>query len=507
MAEQEKVDDPLRGLYRQLGIPLAGEGEFVDVKPNVEIRPWPGVFDRIRESFDPEYAKAKRLAYTQQGMLQDIILSTQAFKAMQSTQIPTVGEAQALYPGFPVPPQAIKTIPQAPLQSDEMSVLQGTQQVQVPSKMQGPMPGVMTALGEFTQRQLDDDGRAGLSMDQNMGLDERDPYLYEEAPRPMRTIDVGQYGPDMAPSQATVMDPTTKLPPAFQAQLAAQIHQTSLKQTQPHYPSADEIKYKHAVELGTLAWKEQNPGKEPSAQDLYDIQQIAAGGFEKNARPGSSKARIDAAKAAQEEAVAGVASEKAIADLAHVKAGTRYTEAQTTEIQTLLDAKLQKLLAEAEAAHAVGSKESIGAYYKEQQALLGQAKAFIDMAQEGRKGKTLSDESYAKLMDLGLESLSAGVKAEATNRSWLEKTFGSKTPVDLTPRPESDVPRRLTPPGIPYTNMTPAPSTQAPTLETDPKAQQQAEALALYRSMKEGEVRTFRGEKFRKKGGKLEKVK
>lgn len=428
-------------------------------------------------------------------------------EAIKQSQAPTQEEANTAFPGFPIAPSSRQIVPQSPLESPEMPVLRGTQTLQVPdNKFQGPMPGVITPLGQQTVDLMNarQPGEPSLlSSRETERFMERGPAFYQESPRPLRTVTVGEYGPDQAPAQSEVVNMQAKLPPSFQALYNAKVHQEGLKGgATPRATSDADIKLANQLRLEAIIQSGQE--RYPGERELLENQ---LGLYSKGVRPGTPEAKKLNAEVIQEEAKASVAGEKVIADLAHVKAGTKYTEAQTNEIQTLLNAKLAKLLADADAARAMGSKESIGAYYKEQQALLGQAKAFIDMAQEGRKGKTLSDESYAKLMDLGLESLSAGVKAEATNRSWLEKTFGSKKPVDLGPRPEGEAPRRLTPwmnpSGIAGQAQTPAPLPEPP---VEPPQDDTTALRSLGMSMKEGETKLYKGQKYRRKGGKLEKV-
>lgn len=500
----EKVDNPLRDIYRQLGIPLAGEGDYADVKPGPQPPAWPGPFDKIREAFDPEYAQGKKLVQTQQGMMQDFIQAAQAYKSYQATQTPTVGEAQALFPGFPAPPQAFKTTPQDPLQSMEMPVHQGTQQVQISdNRTQGPMPGILTPLGRESVDLMNarQPGEPSLLSD-SMAKDfmERGPGFYQEAPRPLRTIDIGQYGPDSAPSQSTVMDPTTRLPLSFQSQLGALQHQASQRQIQPHYPSADEIKYKQAVELGTMAWMEQHPGQQPKAQDLFQIQQQAAGGFEKAPLPGTNKARIEGAQAIKEEAAASVAPKKEQLGLEHTQAQTDDLRAKTAETNKLMDAKLQELLSRVELHKAQGNVLAGKAELAEFREKLG-----ID----NLKWKVI--HTLINMDELDQESKLVGIKSliendpnlqvRAQDPSWIGSLLGqtSGSGIKIEPRQGGGVQA----PKIPSTNVPAQPLTPAPAPPED-----DAGALrALGLSMKDGDVKDYKGQKYRRKGGKLEKVK
>lgn len=437
--------------------------------------------------------------FAQARQLREHINRTVLDQAIQQSQAPTVAEAQTMYPGFPTPPQAYKATPQAPLQSNEMPVLQDTQQVQIPSRMQGPMPGVMTALGEQNKRLTDDNVNA-LTDQQYLGYREKDSENYMEQPRPMQTIQVGQYGPDQAPSQATVMDPMTKLPPSFRAELGARQHQTASRQPQPHYPSADEIKYKNAVELGVLAWKEQHPNQEPTAQDLYQIQQIAAGGYEKPAVPNTPKARIENAKAIQEEATAGNIKTKLADDSAHTQAQTKELEAKTAETRLLMDTKLKELLSRIDLHKAQGNVLAGKAELAEFREKLG-----ID----NLKWKVI--HSLLLMDDLDKESKLVGIKSliendpnlqvRAQDPSFLGSLFGqtSGSGIKIEPRQGGGVQA----PKIPSAGGPPQPLTPAPAPPED-----DAGALrALGLSMKDGDVKDYKGQKYRRKGGKLEKVK
>jgi len=441
--------------------------------------------------------------------LRDLINKTVVLEAYNQSKAPTVGDVQTLFPGHNelIPPGAYKPTPQAPLQSDEMPVLTGTQQAVVPdTRFQGPMPGVMTALGAFTQRQKDDAGGPGLSTLQQTGLNERQPYFYEEGSRPTRVQTTGIYSPDTAPSQSIELDKSMKLPPVFQAQVGALQHQLSTRQAQPHYPSAEEKKLDMGMTLGLQAWQEANPGQPVTAAVLNDIFTQTTGGYNKENKPGSLGERKASADTRIAEITADLAKPKGEAELKDVGARTAHYDAQTKELTILLDAKLKKLMAEASAAEAVGSKESIKAFYQEQQALLNRAKAMIDLAQEGRKGKTMGDASYAKIMDLALQDLNAGVQAEAKQRSWLEKQFGTERPVEITPRSADEPMKRLVPPGMPQgmpqNTLPPAQPERAPEPEIEDKAAKQA----FGRTLKDGETKSFRGKKYMRKGNQLIEV-
>lgn len=487
-------------------------------------------FDLVRAALDPDERKFLKMAmgkdspgpidylagtgqFTRAREQRDMIrglVAQQGIAAMQRQALaPTVGDVQTLFPGHNelIPPGAYKPTPQAPLQSDEMPVMTGIQKAVVPdTRFQGPMPGVRTALGDFTQRQKDDVGRAGLSLQQNTALDTRDPYMFMEGPRPTRTVTTGVYSPDQAPAQSMELDKSMKLPPVFQAQVGALQHQLSTRQTQPHYPSAEEKKLDMGMMLGLQAWQETHPGQPVTAAVLNDIFTQATGGYNKENKPGSLGERKASADARIAEIAADLAKPKGEAELKDVGARTAHYEAQTKELTTLLDAKLKKLMAEASAAEAVGSKESINAFYKEQQALLNKAKALIELAQEGRKGKTMDDVSYAKIMDLALQDLNAGVQAEAKQRSWLEKQFGTERPVEITPRPADEPMKRLVPPGmpqgIPQSTLPPAQPERAPEPEIEDKAAKQA----FGRTLKDGETKSFRGKKYMRKGNQLIEV-
>lgn len=494
----ETVDNPLRNLYRELGIPLAGEGEFADVKPGPQPKAWPGVFDGVREAFDPEYAKGKKLTQIQEGMIERFITGAKAFEALRSTQVPTVAEALTLFPGHKelIPPGAMKTTLQAPLQSDEMPVLQGTQQVQVPSKMQGPMPGVMTPLGEFTQRQRDDVGRAGLSVNQNMGLDERQPYFYEEAPRPMRAIEVGQYGPDMAPSQATVMDPTTKLPPSFQAQLGALQHQTAQRQVQPRTTTEADITLANQMRLEQIikTGQESYPGERQLLENRLAL-------FNKTSRPDTPEGRKIAAEATKEEAQAGVAVPKAQAEVQDIQNRAKHTAAQTNEINTLLEPKLKELLSRIDLHKAQGNVLAGKAELAQFREQLG----IDNLKWKVIHTLMLTDELDSASKLEGIKSVLASdpnLQVSASDPSFLGKLFGQTqgSGIKIEPR-QGAAPQAVIP------KITPAPTPQAlPQQPVAPEQDDMGALRSLGQSMKDGETKEYKGQKYRRKGGKLEKV-
>lgn len=515
MAEQ--VASPLEDIYRQLGIPLAGEGDFHDVKANTKVQPWGNpLFESIHESMDTEYGRAKKLVQVQQGMLRNFIEGAKAFDAMQRTQVPTVGNAQDMFPEMPLPKEATVMKPGPLLEAESMDTLQGTQQVQVPSRMQGPMPGVMTPLAEFHDNQRKLYGDSALSQDQLTAMKEKqgDGYyrgeplagLFTEGPRPLDTITVGQYGPEQAPSQFQELDRNMKLPPAFQSLLAANIHQKSLQPhaVQPHYPSAEERKYDDGMRLGVAAWMQDNPGKAPSPKDLHMIQQQVTGMFEKSPLPGSSKERLEKANADVAETTAENAPRQQRLAMEKDSSQTELNIAHSQEILGLFDARLAAMNAKAVADRAVGSKESINAFYKEQQLLLNRGKDRVGLAIELRKSGRADDKAYAAIMNLALEDLAASQKAEATNRSWFEKTFGDEPAVKISPAPEGTAAPRLTPPKMPPLNMQPMPQAvpQAPT-QPDIEGEKRTALLDLIRSMQDGEVKSYKGQKYKRQGTKL----
>lgn len=439
--------------------------------------------------------------------LREYITKTVLLNTINQSQAPTVGEAQTLFPNFPAPPQAHKTVQGPLMQSDEMPVLTGTQQVRVPdNKFQGPMPGVLTPLGQ-TSTGLINNREPGapfpLNAQDRTGFLERTGEFYNEAPRPLRTITTGEYGPDTVPSQASFIDPSTKLPPSFISQLDAMQKQVAQRQLQPHYPSAEDRKYDQALQLGVQAWMEDHNGQQPSAKDMLIIQQRAAGGYEKAPLPGTAGATKLQGEADIAKKKADAFDKRESTEIADIEARTNEHVAKENEIRILMEAKERKLRAEAIAAEAAGSKENMAAYFKEQMALLGQAKEIINLAIEMRKSGKADDASYSKLISLGLSSLDVGVKAEPSQQSWFDRTFLGKKPIDIIPTPEGEVPRRLAPPRVPELRQAPLPQSQsAPAPE-----QNDATALrSLGMSMKEGEVKSYKGQKYRRKGGKLEKV-
>lgn len=440
--------------------------------------------------------------------MRELINKTVVLEAYNQSKAPTAGDVQTLFPGHNelIPPGAYKPTPQAPLQSDEMPVMTGTQSAIVPdTRFQGPMPGVMTPLGQQATDIFMMGGKPLPGMDPTRYREQAGEF-FTEAPRPTRTVETGVYSPDVAPSQSMELDKSMKLPPVFQAQVGALQHQLSTRQAQPHYPSAEEKKLDMGMTLGLKAWQEANPGQPVTAAVLNDIFTQTTGGYNKENKPGSLGERKASADARIAEITADLAKPKGEAELKDVGARTAHYEAQTKELTTLLDAKLKKLMAEASAAEAVGSKESIKAFYQEQQALLNRAKAMIDLAQEGRKGKTMDDISYAKIMDLALQDLNAGVQAEAKQRSWLEKQFGTERPVEITPRPADEPMKRLVPPGMPQgmpqSTLPPAQPERAPEPEIEDKAAKQA----FGRTLKDGETKSFRGKKYMRKGNQLIEV-
>ena len=445
-------------------------------------------------------------------------------EAFKQSQAPTVGNAQDMFPGMPMPKEATVMKPGPLLEAEGMDTLQGTQQVQVPSRMQGPMPGVATPLG-LTTTDLINNRRDGtpspISVTDGLAYLGRAEPMYTEGPRPLNTITVGQYGPDQAPSQFQELDRTMKLPPAFQSLLAANIHQNSLQPhtVQPHYPSAEERKYDDAMKFGVAAWMQDHAGQKPSPKDLYMIQQQVTGAFEKAPLPGSHKERLERANADIAGVTAGNASRKQDIDMVKDVAQTKYNDAQTKEILGLFDARLEALKAKAEADRAVGSKESINAFYKEQQLLLNRGKDRIGLAIELRKGGRADDAAYAALINLGLEDLAAGQKAEATNRSWFERTFTDTPAVKVSPTTDGTPQPRLAPPTMPHVTLPPLPDPIMPPAMAPLPEQQSFKSVdeerayhisqlqTLMRSMAEGEVRVYKGQKFKKEKGDLIKVK
>lgn len=450
--------------------------------------------------------------FAEARQLREHITRTVLQHAIAQSQAPTVGEAQTLFPGHKelIPESAYKTTPQAPLQANEMPVLTGMQRETVPdNRFQGPMPGVMTPLGEAAVKWFGATNENPLNHEDTRNFSERGPEFYQEGPRPTRVVETGVYGPDMAPSQATELDKNMPLPPVFQAQLGAMQHQLSNRQPQPHYPSAEEQKLQLGMDLGMKAWQEKNPGKVITAGDLNDIYTQVTGLYDKSPRPGSLNERGEKAKVAQEEAKANVAPQRQQAELDDLKARTDENIAKENEIRILMDAKKRKLEAEANAANAAGSKESMKAYFQEQAALLDRAGRMMNMAIEGRKSGKMDDKSYTFLMNEALADMNVNATAGQAERNWFQEHFGTKGAVEVGPRSGNEPMRRM--PGAPYQWTNPGGQqgesvTQAPS-STETKPADEAELKAFGRTLKEGETKPFKGSRWTRKGGKLIEVK
>lgn len=502
----EKVEDPLRGLYRQLGIPLAGEGNFADVKPNTVIKQWPGPFEQVREAFDPEYASAKKLAITQQGMMDDFVKSAQAFKALQSTQVPTVGDAQTLFPGHKelIPESAYKTTPQAPLQANEMSVLQSVNRETIPdNRFQGPMPGVMTPLGEAAVKWFGATNESPLNREDNKAFAEKGPEFYQEGARPTRVAETGVYGPDMAPSQATQLDKNMALPPSFQAQLGAMQHQLSQRQVAPHTPTEAEIMLQNQQRLEQIiaTGKETYPGERGLLESRLSI-------FNKENRPNSVPALTDEAKLKQEQAKGKFAEQHEEADIGVKQSQKTLNEAHTTDSNTWRQAKLEEIMGRT-ALHR--SQGNLGAAKAELAAFAEQLrldertwKIFSGIMLTG----DLDDDSKRAVLKPLLErsgELTVNPNPPGIFDTLRGREYGSGISIQPTP---GVTPYQWTNPSGQHgsiSNTTPT----APLPPTQPEGanDDRAAAKKLYDSMKDGETRMFRGNKYIRRNGKLEPVK
>lgn len=377
-------------------------------------------------------------------------------EAYKQSQAPTVGHAMDIDPNFPLPQESMVTRPGPLLQPEGMDVQRGTQSVQVPdTHFQGPMPGVRSALGDFTWRQKMDPGGPGLSLDQAADLQERVSPVFEEGPRPTRTAIMGTYGPDEAPSQFQERDRNMKLPLAFQSLLAAKIHQQSLQPqaVQPHYPSAEEQKYTDMKQAALESFVFKN-GRQPTPVEVEDMVTQAGGGYNKGNRPGTAEGDKIRAEADEARVKAEMARERSAAEVNEIYSRTANSDANAKETLYLLEAKKRKLEAEATLAEGQGSKESISAFYKEQQALLNRAGVLINTAIEGRKGGKMDDNSYSTLMKLAMQDLNVGLKAEATQRGWLKEHLGIGGAMDVTIDPS--VPRHQLRPDGPQSGVSPS---------------------------------------------------
>ncbi len=441
--------------------------------------------------------------------LRDLINKTVVLEAYNQSKAPTVGDVQTLFPGHNelIPPGAYKPTPQAPLQSDEMPVLTGTQQAVVPdTRFQGPMPGVMTALGAFTQRQKDDAGGPGLSTLQQTGLNERQPYFYEEGSRPTRVQTTGIYSPDTAPSQSIELDKSMKLPPVFQAQVGALQHQLSTRQPQAHAMTEAEINLANQTRLERIiqTGQEAYPGERQLLESRLSI-------FNKENRPNSTPALTDEAKLRQERAKAELALEHERADVNLKQSQTKLNEAHTKDSDLMRQAKLDELIGRTALHRAQGNiaaaKAELAAFAEQLRLDERTWKIFSGIMLTG----DLDNDSKRAVLKPLLErsgELTVNPQPPGMIDTLLGREHGSG--ITIQPKPGVTPYQWINPGGqrgmsmneLPEVPIQPQPEQPA----VDRKKYHEEQLKKRGAQVKDGETFTYEGQTYRRNKGKVEKV-
>ena len=460
----------------------------------------PDLIDYFKSTGQFTRAREERDMIRQAVMMEGLKLNA------QRRQAPTQEEANTAFPGFPIAPSSKQMVPQAPLQSPEMPVLQGTQQTQIPdNRFQGPMPGVMTPLGEQAKSEFFMGNKPPAGVDPTRYLAGK-PEFIQEGPRPLRTITTGEYGPDTAPSQSMEVNPKAKLPPSFQALYNAKVHQESLRQPgQAHHPSAEESKYTDAVKYGIMAWSEDHPGQTPTAKDMLMIQQQAAGAFEKPPMPGTAGADKLRGEADITKKKAEGFEKRENKELGKMDSETAHLDAQTKDSNALRDAKLNELIARTSLHRMQGNVAAAKAEMAAFSELLRLDERTWKTFQSIMLTGDIDDESKRAVLKPLLER-SAELAVSPADPGVIDQLLGRETGTGIKIRPSGVQPYQWTNPsgksGITGIVDTPV-SPEAP---VEPKQDDTAALRSLGMSMKDGEVKSYKGQKYRRKGGKLEKV-
>jgi len=394
----------------------------------------------------------------------------------QTNPMATLGEAQGLIPGFPVPPNA-RTYASAEGPGAPVSTGITPGQGMIPEHLGQPsnvVPGTM--------------------QDQYNALaDQRSRPYFTEGPQP--TTPVPGAGPP---------DQNALLPRSYQNLLIAKTHQAGLRPYAPGTMLRSDAMARYR-DIMTGQAQEEFDGE---AQKLESFLGMST----KVAPTGSDKARIDTATANIKEADAKTRSESNAAKLDQTYANTARTDAATKTDNTLRQARLDKLIAQAQLAQ---QNAKLAGDMKTSE-VLRQKTLLFNLMKHGIAQGEISPEEQITLENKILSG--TGLEATTEQPGMLRQFFGlpgngvhiqpSTLPVPQGQPPSGNPmqfkPGDITPPEQGHLQAPEAIGNVQPTPEANMTDKEMAKAL--YDRMKEGDVQTFKGVKYRREGSKLVRV-
>lgn len=375
----------------------------------------------------------------------------------------TVGEAQALFPDMPVPPNAIRS-QNVPLQGPGIPI-----EKPIPTPAD---PDLFGGTGMYEPDQM-----------RNMNAyKQRTGAFFDEGEQPMGSM--------------TGVDPNALLPRSFQnvvnARTQAMVH--------PRQAGAGITDAMVKMQTRTRLQQLRSGQKELYPGETRDIEQ-ELGFYDKAPMPGSAGARKEGAEASIAEAKVPYAGQREASALLTDEVQRKASNAQanlasahTDETNLLMEAKLRKLIAETELAQTQGGQVGQRANNAEELLKLREAAHNLDKAKVLFATGAFTPEAQGIILSGLAEGIVPGFKANTEDRTLFQRLFNKTPKVGGTVGPMAAPPLS----GAPQQPGTEAPAEQPATPKAPP---------TWAKGMKDGESRKSPdGKTYRRKGNKLELV-
>ncbi len=390
----------------------------------------------------------------------------------------TVAEQQGLQPGAPIPPNAM-----------------GTQVTPLEGPGAPVSTGIMPGQG-MTPEQLATPTTYGTMQDSTQRLyNTRSHPFFQEGPQPT--------------SVTPTVNPNAILPPAYQANLDAEIHKRGLRGFAPNSTiKADALDNYLAMQRGEI-----KPDYQGHMEDLATL----AGITPKEHGALTPAGRLQGAKASIAEAQVPYAGQQAAANVAKTQAGTTNTQARTKTEDLLRDPKLEALIAKTQLMHTQASTVGQKAALADQVSKLQEAKFGLALQKYMNVKSQLSPEDNDLMMNQLMKMGNLGTELKRDQPGFIDSLLGNPGAAHLQANPLQG-PVGNAPTGNPMqfsngaiaapeqgglVNPEPITSVGGPQGGQPSPEDKRAMAKALYDRMKEGDVQTFDGVKYTKQGSKL----
>lgn len=365
----------------------------------------------------------------------------------------TVGEAQALFPDMPVPPNAV-TSETVPLQGPGVPVM-------------GPALTDGSTAGTYGSR----------------ALRERAAPFFSEGPQPSTTT--------------PGLNPDALVPRSFQNVINARTQSL----VNPRHAGTGITDAMVKMQSRTRLQQLRTGQKELYPGETRDIEQ-ELGFYDKAPMPGSAGARKEGAEASIAEAKVPYAGQREASALLTDEAQRKASNAQanlasahTDETNLLMEAKLGKLIAETQLAQTQGSLVGQKAANSDEILKLREAAHNLDKAKVLFATGAFTPEAQGIILSGLAEGIVPGFKANTEDRTLFQRLFNK------TPKVGGTTGLMAAPPlsGAPQQPGTEAPAEQPATPKAPP---------TWAKGMKDGETRKAPdGKSYRRKGNTLEVVK